>query len=60
MLIIDGFLCEFQQEKRNIKNFILSLSDYFDKVIMYGNYFNLTERIEICRETKKHFNSVLF
>lgn len=60
LLIIDGFLCEFQQEKRNIKNFILSLSDYFDKVIMYGNYFNLTERIEICRETKKHFNSVLF
>lgn len=60
VLIIDGFLCECQQEKRNIKNFILSLSDYFNKVIMYGNYFNLTERIEVCRETKKRFNSVLF
>lgn len=59
-IIIDGFLCECEQEKKCIRNFILALINQFDKIVMYGNYFNLSERISICENTKKYINSILF
>lgn len=46
-LVIDGFLCCDEREKNIMRKFILFSCRHYKQIIMYGNYFNLVERMEI-------------
>ena len=58
VLIIDGFFCCSHYEKKIIRNLILSLSKQYKQIVMYGNYFNLEERISVAEQSNICFNAV--